>query len=126
MILVPGCAAGIGDAAIVEGNLGSANTAKITITLSAPASTAVSVQVTVADGTATAATGDYRAVKTKTITFKPGQRQKVVGVKIYPNTAAEPDETFTVNLSNPSSGLTIDRASGTITILNDDSPSLVP
>ncbi len=45
---------------------------------------------------------------------------KTVTVTVFGDTTAETDETFAVTLSSPSTGLSIGRAVGTGTILNDD------
>ena len=43
-----------------------------------------------------------------------------VTVGVIPDTIHEADETVLLTLSNPSTGLTIRRSVGTLTILNDD------
>ena len=62
----------------------------------------------------------YPAAKVLTLTFKPGQWQKSVTVKVCPDGRPEPNETILVALSNPSAALAIGRDTGTLTILNDD------
>jgi len=80
----------------------------------------VSVQLTLASVT-TSPGLDHKAVKaTKTLTFKTGQWQKMVSLNVYPDILVEGDETFSISLSNPSTGLSIDRSAGTITIIDDD------
>ncbi|MBJ7898457.1 MAG: RTX toxin [Cyanobacteria bacterium RI_101] len=55
------------------------------------------------------------------ITFNPGETERVITVQIQGDADLEPNETFTVALSNPSSGvITVPGASSTIT--NDDVP----
>ncbi len=120
----------IGDVSIVEGDAGvratKANSAKLWVTLSEPATAPVTVTVTVSPGTATPATdfsfGSIRSVfpVTKTITFAPGQWKKPVTIGVFPDTVVEDDETVTATLSNPTGGPTIGRAMGTLTILDDD------
>ena len=88
------------------------------VTLSRPATTAVTVQYTVTGETATggtkAAAGvDFR-IKNGTLTFTPaasGQTvvEKAIGVTIAGDTTIEPDETFLVTLSDPT-GATLGRA----------------
>ncbi|HYE63971.1 MAG TPA: Calx-beta domain-containing protein, partial [Pyrinomonadaceae bacterium] len=70
-----------------------------------------------ADGTA-AAGSDYEAAS-GTLTFAPGETSKGITVVVNGDTAVEPDETFTVNLSDPTNA-TISDAQGTGTITNDD------
>jgi hypothetical protein len=69
---------GVGDVSIVEGDVGvkasSTNAAKVWVSLSQPATQQVSVKVTVTAGSASQG-ADFKAVKTKTLVFKAGQRQ---------------------------------------------------
>src|SRR5262249_22304527 len=67
-----------------------------------------------ANGTALAGS-DYTAVS-GTLTFAPGETTKTIIVQALDDTLFEPSETFTVTLSNPSSGVTISDglAAGTI------------
>ncbi|QOV24559.1 hypothetical protein IM676_03480 [Anabaenopsis elenkinii CCIBt3563] len=53
------------------------------------------------------------------VTFAAGETSQVITVNVSGDTAVEPDETFTVTLSNPSNA-TITTATATGTILNDD------
>jgi hypothetical protein len=73
--------------------------------------------VATANGTATAGS-DYVA-KSGTSSIPSRTVTKTVGVTIYGDTTPEPDETFSVNLSNPSNA-TITDGQATGTILNDD------
>ncbi len=104
-----------------EGNSGPTDFT-FTVTLSSAASANVTVNWTTADGTATAGS-DYTA-GSGTLTFSPGELTKTLTVSVNGDTTVEPDETFFVNLSNPSSNATLAQAQGTGTILNDDSPTL--
>ncbi|HXQ73347.1 MAG TPA: Calx-beta domain-containing protein, partial [Pyrinomonadaceae bacterium] len=54
-----------------------------------------------------------------TVTFTPGQTSRPVDVTINGDTASEPNETFTVNLSTPVNSTIVD-SQGTGTITNDD------
>jgi subtilisin-like proprotein convertase family protein len=68
--------------------------------------------------------GDY-APTSGTLTFTPGQTSKTITVPLNGDTTVEANETYTVNLSNPSPGLVITDASGAGTINDDDgTPSL--
>jgi hypothetical protein len=113
----------VGDASIWEGNQGktatAANGAKVWVSLSEPAISTVTVQVTVTGVTATAGS-DFIKAFTKTLTFKAGQWQKAVAIPVKPDLVSEPDETVTVTLSNTTGGLVVGRSVGTVTILNDD------
>src|SRR5207247_7807271 len=86
--------------------------------LSAASTQTITVQYATADGTATAAGGDYQPT-TGTLTFSPGQVSKIIGVVVNGDTAIEPDETFAVSLTSPTNaGLAVSQGMGTI--LNDD------
>ncbi len=106
----------INDVSVTEGNSGT-TTATFTVTLSAASNLTVSVNFATANGTATAPT-DYLATS-GTLTFNPGDLTKTINVTINGDQLFEPDETFTVNLSNPVN-TTISKATGIGTILNDD------
>ena len=93
--------------------------ANFTISRTGLTNTAVSVDVSTADDTATAS-DDFSVVST-TVNFAVGETSKVVSVAINPDNIDEPDETFYVNLSNPSVGVILD-SQGVGTILDDDDP----
>lgn len=112
----------IADVSVSEGSSGTAN-ANFTVTLSKAATTPVTVGYSTANGTATAGT-DFTA-NSGTLTFAPGVTAQTVTVKVTGDTAVEPDETFTVALTNPS-GATLSRATATATIRNDDVAAPVP
>jgi hypothetical protein len=105
----------IADASVTEGN--ATTMASFTVTLSAAAATAVTVNYATADGTATAG-GDYTA-SSGTLTFAAGEASKIIDVSITGDTTVEPSETFTVTLSSPV-GATLADASAQGTIANDD------
>lgn len=62
---------------------------------------------------------------TMSLVFAPGETSKTVTVLVVGDTNPEPDETFFVNLSNPTGAL-IQRAQGIGTILNDDRKPIQP
>lgn len=103
----------------VTQNEGNAGTTSFTFTVSKTGSTALSSSVDFAtmDGTATAP-GDYLA-NSGTLTFGPADATMQITVQVNGDTTVEPNETFTVQLSNPN-GATIADNSGTGTITNDD------
>ena len=106
----------INDVSVREGNAGT-KAATFTLTLSAPSVEAIAVRVTTTDGTATAGS-DYNSINTVVI-FQPGTVTRTVDVDIIGDAILEPDETFTVNLSEPF-GTTIADGQGVGTILDDD------
>ena len=88
------------------------------VSLSQPSREEVTVEFSTSSGTATMGT-DFRG-GSQTLTFPPGRTDpRRVSVKLYDDLAREPDETFTVTLSNPT-GATLGDATATGTIRNDD------
>lgn len=112
----------VADTSLTEGNAGTANMA-FTVSLSKASANPVTVNYTTADGTATAGS-DYVA-GSGSVSFAAGETSKTVNVGVIGDTTVEPDETFTVTLSNPF-GATLSRATATGTILNDDVPVATP
>lgn len=106
---------------VTEGNSGS-SFAAFTVSLSATNAQTISVAYTSTNGTATAGS-DYTALAGSLI-FLPGETIKPVTITIKGDTLAEPNETFFVNLSNPTNAI-LTQASGRATILNDDNLSLL-
>ena len=104
----------------VTANEGNAGTTAFTfnVTLSGASTQTVTVNYATADGTATAASGDYIA-QSGTLTFAPGTTSQSITVLVNGDTTNEPNETFTVNLTGPAFA-TIAAGTGTGTILNDD------
>lgn len=99
-------------------NESNANTVRtFTGTLSAPASTPVTVDWATLDGTALAGQ-DYTAAS-GSLTFAVGQVTQTVDIPIIGDAVEEPDETFSVVLSN-AVGAPINRATGQGTLVNDD------
>ena len=87
-----------------------------------------SLLVNTGDGTATVIDNDYEPIQGLTINFGPNDLVQQVSVSVNGDTRVEPDETFSLNLSDPqttSGGFTpiIDDSQGVGTIENDDSPS---
>ena len=111
----------IGNASITEGNSGT-KTIDFPITLNASFSQPVSVDYTTVDGTATAGS-DY-VTSSGTVTIPAGQTSGTISVTINGDTAQESDETFKVNLSNPTNA-TLGNTSATGTILDDDTPPAI-
>lgn len=100
-----------------EGNAGAVNFI-FTVTLSAASEQEVTVDYATQDGAATASTGDYQSAS-DTLTFLPGETSKTIVVVVNGDTAVEPSEAFTINLSNPTNA-TISDSQGIGTIVNDD------
>lgn len=102
----------ISDASANEGGVLS-----FTLTLSKTAAIPVTVQFATANGTASAGS-DYTSTS-GTVTFNPGETSKTITVNSLQDTVYEGNETFTVNLSNPS-GLVIADNQAVGTIIEDD------
>ena len=114
----PGEGLNIADAVGTEGGA-----LEFTVSLRKASGRAVSVDWSTSDGTATSA--DYMAAN-GTVTFAAGDTEQTVSVATIEDTLDEDDESFVVELSDPVNAV-IDDASGTGTILDDDSmPGTVP
>ena len=104
-----------------------ANTAlQFTLRLSHASAEPVKVRYATADGTATALS-DY-APMSGTLTFTPGNKTGTVAVTLHEDSLDEPDEFFTLTLSEPShavfpGGYATLSATGTI-VDDDDAPQL--
>ena len=107
----PPPAVSVSDAVIGEGGV-----ATFTVSLSAAATSAVSVNYATANGSATAA--DFTAAN-GTLNFAVGETSKTVSVQTTQDTIDEVDETFNVVLAAPS-GATLGDATGVGTITDDD------
>lgn len=114
----PEATVSIGDAQIIEGDSGTTEML-FTVTLSAAAASAVSVNYQTTGNTATS--GVDFVPGSGTVEFLPGETTKTISVTINGDTELEEDETFSVNLLNPSQGLAISDSQGIGTILDDDS-----
>ncbi|MCA2630841.1 MAG: endo-1,3-1,4-beta-glycanase ExsH [Microcystis sp. M20BS1] len=106
----------ISNPTIVENNSGT-NNLIFKVTLSTTSTQTITVNYATANNTATAGS-DYTA-KTGTLTFTPGQISQDIIISVNGDTAIEPDETFLINLANPSNALITDNQ-GLGTITNDD------
>ncbi|MGH8031656.1 MAG: Calx-beta domain-containing protein [Luteimonas sp.] len=107
----------ITDTSAAEGDSGS-KPLFFTINLNQAAGTGgVTVRYATANGTA-AAGSDYSAAS-GSVTIAAGDTSVTISVDINGDTVSEPDDTFTVTLSNPT-GAVIGRATGIGTIVNDD------
>ncbi len=107
----------IGNATVTEGQ-SAQKSIQLTVTLSVPVSSPVTVDYSTISGTATA--GSDFVAATGTITFAPNQTTQTITVLINGDNAAEADETFQVVLSNSQNAVIAD-GKAIITILNNDS-----
>jgi CSLREA domain-containing protein len=102
---------------VTQAETNSGQTA-FTFTVTKTGNATASVDYATQDGTATAGS-DYVA-NAGALNFAASDATKTITVMVNGDTTPEPDETFTVQLSNQSAGATISDASGTGTISNDD------
>ena len=109
----------VGDLAVVEGDSGTPRTLQVPISLSDPQPGLVTVTYLVLPGSASAGS-DYSAKASGTAKFPVGERVKTLRVKILPDATAEGDETLTLALTAATGGVAVGRATGTVTILDDD------
>jgi len=111
----------IQDVAIVEDNAGQKN-ATFNITLDQITDQTVTIKYATVNNTAIA--GSDFVAQTSQIVFAPGVQTQTISVPIIGDTVVEPNETFFVQLSEPSNGvITTAQATGTIT--NDDQEIIV-
>ena len=113
-------AASVNDVVVDE----SARTATFFVSLNRPSTLPVSLGFSTAEGTAQA-DADYKP-SIGTLNFAPGEMVKTVTIDLINDSLDEPDETFLLNLSNPT-GLTLADATGVATIgRNDAAPTSTP
>ena len=103
---------------VAEGDSGEA-TATFTVTLSPGSDQTVTVDFATADETATAPS-DYQP-SAGVLVFDPAQTTQSVSVTVNGDTLNEADETYFVDLSNPTNA-TITDGQGVGTITDDDPP----
>jgi hypothetical protein len=110
--------ASIADAAVVEGDSGTA-AIQFTVTLSFPPTSEVTLNYATAAGSAGVGS-DFTGVS-GTLTFAAGETSKTISVPVVGDTVGELRETFTVTLSAPS-GATLGDSSAIGTITDNDGP----
>ena len=112
---------GIAGSSLVEGDAGTTEMF-FDVSLNRPAGAGgVSFDFATADGSALA--GEDYIAKSGSVTIDEGEDSVVLSVSIIGDTVAEPDETFSVTLSNVS-GAAEGNLVATGTIVNDDFPTL--
>ncbi len=105
-----------------EGNSGSkAFTFTVTRAVNTTGANNVNWAVT-GSGTSAANATDFvgGVLPSGTVSFAAGETSKVITVNVQGDTTVEPNENFTVTLSNPTNGATITTATAVGTIQNDD------
>lgn len=112
----------IGDAAMSEGNAGSALLV-FTLTLDKPSTSPVTYNLSTSDGTATGSSGDYFPLGQGGESFPAGTTSKTVAIEVFGDAAIEANENFNVTLSAVS-GAVLGDGSAFGFIINDDGPVL--
>jgi outer membrane protein assembly factor BamB len=113
----------IADASVAEGNAGPTSLV-FDLTLSQPTPLTVTVEWATQDDTATTADSDYVGVVGGVVTFPPGAVSQTLTVDVVGDLKYEADETFFVNLTNPTNADIAD-AQAVGTILNDEPLPLI-
>jgi Calx-beta domain len=109
----------ISEVTVTEGNTGTRE-ATFTVTLSAASGQPVTVAYANANGAATAGS-DYQAASGN-LTFAPGETSKSIVVWVNGDRLPEPNETFLVNLSNPTNAIIVDGQAACM--ITDDEPRI--
>ena len=112
----------VDDVSLPEGDVGD-SLATFTVAVGAASALPITVDVATVDGTATQP-GDYDAVTTS-LTFAPGETAKTVEVPIHGDLFVEPNETYTLELSN-AVGAAVSDGVGNGVIVDDDLPTTPP
>ena len=95
------------------------NAVTLTITLGQVNTEQVTVDYATVEGTATP--GEDFVAASGTVTFQPGEFSKEISIEIISDEYLEPDEFFTVELSNPVNGyIKIGAPAASVGIRNDD------
>ncbi|MBE7195038.1 MAG: hypothetical protein INR66_21490, partial [Gordonia polyisoprenivorans] len=111
----------VNDVSHNEGNSGTTAYA-FTVSLNAASGQATTVNYATANGTALAGP-DYTATS-GTLSFAAGETSKTITVLVNGDQTVEPNETFALNLSNPTNA-TFSVGQGIGTIVNDDESPMV-
>jgi probable HAF family extracellular repeat protein len=107
----------IGDATVAEDNSGT-TPAHFTVSLSTASTQPVTIVVMTANGTA-AAGSDYQSTA-GTIAFAPGETMRTITVPVIGDRVGEPNETFVVNLSQPTNAIILGDGQGVGTIVDNE------
>jgi alpha-tubulin suppressor-like RCC1 family protein len=110
---------GVGNVTVTEGDTGTPREIRVPISLSAPSASRVTMRYAVT-GVSAAPGVDYTAPASGTATIAAGTLTVGVPVRILPDVSPEGTEVVRVTISQPSAGVTIARATGTLSILDDD------
>lgn len=112
----------VGFSAGASSVLENAGAATVTVVLSAPASATATVDYAFSGGSA--ANGADFDLPAGTVTFAPGETAKTITVDLLDDTDVEGGETLVVALSNPTGAVTGSLNQHTLTITDDDFPTV--
>ncbi len=120
----PGFRATVSDASVVEGDVAQRKL-RFTVSLSEPAPATVGMQYTITQLSATNGVDHSATLAPRTLTFRRGTSgftpvAKVVTVTVMPDDLAEGDETFRIELSQPTVGVLLVDTVGIGRIIDDD------
>ena len=130
-----GIRASVGDASVVEGDLGKTRKLVVPVVLSAASTSAITLNYVVSPGTATFSarvTGgaDFGGTLSGSVNFVPGTTgktvvQKTITLPVWADTVEEADDAITITVSALSlpAGVSLGRTVGTATIVDDDAPA---
>ena len=96
------------------------NAGTVSLTVNRTGGSDGSVSVTYATANGTALAGSDYSEATGTLVFANGETSKTISIDIVDDTDFEGNETFALNLSNPTGGATIGTGQTTITIVDND------
>jgi hypothetical protein len=119
----------IADASVAEGTGdGGSTRLGLTVSLSRPTTTVVTVRASTRDGSA-ASSADFGALIDAEVRFEPGETVAFLIVDVAPDADQEEDETFGVVLSDPVGGrlpvaAAVLQAEATATIVDDDAEAV--
>jgi Ca2+-binding RTX toxin-like protein len=113
----------VGDVTALEGDGDRDGVAIFTLSLNAPSGRTITVEYQFTNGSAIAPL-DYVAPPPGTLTFQPGEVVTFLTVPLIDDRLNEDNETFQLELSNPTH-VTLERLGATGTILDNDAPPVI-
>ena len=116
----------VADTSLAEGDAGT-TAGSFTVSRTGGASGTVSVDyvITLPGGAGGADGSDVSGPLTGTVTFLEGETSATIPFTVNGDVTNEPNETFTVALSNAQGGASIGDGNATATITNDDAPPVI-
>lgn len=112
-------------ATIIEGSSGATPfTFVVSLNQANSASQSVAWSLGLTGAAGVASSADFSGATSGVVQFAAGQQSAIVTVYVAGDFTGEANETFTLTLSNPTSGLTLGAATATATIVNDDGLTL--